>query len=495
MKKYIIISITFLYCSGMYSQGIFNNGAKIAVGTGSYLTIGGPTGNLQNETTGSIDLSGTLSLTGNVINNSSGTDVLGIVAPGSAVILNGTTTQTLGGNTTIPFMFPNLTINNPGGIVFSNSAQVNGNLTLTTGLVDIGNTNFTFGSSSLVLGIPSTANMIIASTSGQINKLWTSTGTFTFPIGENGLTASYLPVSLSINSGVFAPGAVTGINVVNTMYNDPAITGSYLNRYWNISQTGINSLNSDFVLQYLASDVTGTESKISTLRMTPLPITTFNTANTTSHQLSATGLTSFGTFTGGISQDKTVNLSSIMLEGLYNGGGTMRQAQDAVGNRWPVGVADHITVELHDATSYATIIYTVTDVALSTTGTATFIVPGTYSGSYYITIKHRNSLETTTATAVSFAAGIVNQSYGLPANVFGGNLVQMIDLNYAIYGGDVNQDGIIDGGDFAPVDNLVSLFSSGYLPEDVNGDGLIDGSDFAIIDNNSSSFIGTITPP
>ena len=495
MKKYIIITITFLYCIGMYSQGIYNNGAKIAVGTGSYLTIGGPSGNLQNETTGSIDLSGTFTLSGNVTNNSTSTDFLGTVVPSSTVILNGTAKQTLGGNTSIPFMFPNLTVNNPGGIVFSNAAQVNGNLTLTTGLVDIGNTNFTFGSSSLVLGTTSTTNMIIATTTGQVNKLWASTGTFTFPVGENGLTASYLPVSLSINSGVFAPGAVTGINVVNTMYNDPAITGAYLNRYWNISQTGISSFNSDFVLQYLASDVTGTESKISTLRVTPLPITTFGVVNTSTHQLSANGLTSFGTFTGGISQDKTLNLSSIMLEGLYNGGGTMRQAQDAVGNKWPAGVADHITVELHDATSYATIIYSVTDVPLSTTGTATLIVPGTYSGSYYISIKHRNSLETTTSTAVSFAAGIVNQSYALPANVFGGNLVQMIDLSYAIYGGDVNHDGIIDGGDFAPVDNLVSLFSSGYLPEDVNGDGLIDGSDFAIIDNNSSTFIGTITPP
>jgi len=494
MKKYIIISITFLYCSGMYSQGIYNNGAKIAVATGSYLTIGGPTGNLQNESNGSIDLSGTLSITGNVTNNASGSDVLGTVAPGSAVILNGTTAQTFGGSTTIPFLFPNLTVNNPGGIVFSNSAQVNGNLTLTTGLVDIGNTNFTFGSSSLILGTPSTTNMIIASTTGQVNKLWTTTGTFTFPIGENGLTASYLPISLSVNSGVFAPGAVTGINVVNTMYNDPAITGSYLSRYWNISQTGISSFNSDFVLQYLASDITGTENKISTLRMTPLPITTFDAANTTSHQLTATGLTSFGTFTGGISQDKTLNLSSIMLEGLYNGGATMRQAQDGTGNHWPAGVADHITVELHDAITYATIVYTATDVPLSTTGTATLIVPGTYNGTYYITIKHRNSLETTTASAVSFASGIVNQSYGLPVNVFGGNLGLSIDSNYLIYTGDVNQDGAIDSRDYISVDNDSFNFATGYLPTDVDGNGIIDSRDFISIDNSNYNFIGTSHP-
>jgi len=206
MKKYIIISTIFLYCSGIYSQGVYNNGAKIAVGIGSYLTIGGSAGNLQNEANGSIDLSGTLSLTGNVINNATGSDVLATAAPGSAVILNGTTAQTLGGSTSIPFMFPDLTINNPGGIVFSNSARVNGNLILSSGLVDVGNTNFIFGSSSLVMGTPSTTNMIIASTSGQVSKLWTAPGTFTFPVGENGLTASYLPVSLSINSGVLPRG-------------------------------------------------------------------------------------------------------------------------------------------------------------------------------------------------------------------------------------------------------------------------------------------------
>ena len=497
MKKYIILSIISLYCLGIYSQGIYNNGAKIAVAMGSYLTIGGPAGNLQNQTNGSIDLSGTLSLTGNVTNNSLVTDVLGTVSPSGAVVLNGTTPQTLGGTTTLPFVFPNLTVNNPGGIVFSNSARVNGNLSLTTGLVDIGNTTFTFGPASIILGTPSTTNMIIASTTGQVNKLWTSTGTFTFPIGENAINISYLPVSLSFNSGVFAPGAVTGINMVNSMFVDPSITGSYLNRYWNISQTGISTFNSNIVLQYLASDVTGTENLISTLRMTPLPITTFNAANTTTHQLSATGVTSFGTFTGGVSLDKTLNLTSVMLEGLYNGGGTMRQAQDAFGSHWPAGVADHITVELHSAVpgSYATIIYSATDVPLSTTGTVSLIVPGTYNGSYYITIKHRNSLETTTAVPVSFVTGVITQSYGLPANVYGGNLVQMTDLHYTIFGGDVNQDGIVDLSDASLVDNQVALFGVGYIPEDVNGDGLIDLSDTSIIDNNVSSFAAAVTPP
>jgi len=172
----------------------------------------------------------------------------------------------------------------------------------------------------------------------------------------------------------------------------------------------------------------------------------------------------------------------------------MRQAQDGVGNHWPAGVADHVTVELHDATTYATLVYSVVDVPLSTTGTATVTIPSVYSGSYYITIKHRNSLETTTATAVSFVGSVVSQSYNVPSNVFGANLVRMVDLSYAIYGGDVNQDGIIDSGDMTPVENSASLANTGYLPEDCNGDGLIDSSDMTIIENSASQAIGVKTP-
>lgn len=191
---------------------------------------------------------------------------------------------------------------------------------------------------------------------------------------------------------------------------------------------------------------------------------------------------------------KTLNLSSVFLEGLYDGLGMMRQAFDDLGPHWPANVADHITVELHDAVNYTNIIYTVSSVNLSTTGTASISLPSTLTGTYYITIKHRNSIQTVSATAKSFAGSTITQSFGTPSDVFGGNLVQMTDLSYAIYGGDVNQDGIVDGIDFSMVDNLAAQASSGYLPEDVTGDGLIDGSDFATIDNNASQAIGAVTP-
>ena len=210
-----------------------------------------------------------------------------------------------------------------------------------------------------------------------------------------------------------------------------------------------------------------------------------NNVNTSVH---ITDFRVFGT------QDKTLNLSSVMLEGLYIGNNTMRQAQDELGAHWPTGVADHITVELHDAGNYANIVYTATEVPLSTDGNASITVPGNFSGNYYITIKHRNSIETTTATAVSFAGSTINQSFGLPTNVYGGNLQLMIDGKYTIFAGDVNQDGAVDSNDMIPVDNDSSNYLYGYLITDVNGDGVIDSNDMVKIDNNNANYVGTVHP-
>jgi len=193
---------------------------------------------------------------------------------------------------------------------------------------------------------------------------------------------------------------------------------------------------------------------------------------------------------------KTLTLTSLFLEGLYAGSGTLNQSNDENGAHFPSSVADQITVELHDAANYATVIYTATAVNLSTTGTATVTIPSAHSGSYYITIKHRNSIKTVGANPVSFAGSTITQSFGTPADVFGGNLVLMAGpgTHYAIYGGDVNQDDIIDSGDMIPVENDAATASSGYLFNDCNGDGLIDSSDMVIIENNAAQAIGAITP-
>jgi subtilisin family serine protease len=190
---------------------------------------------------------------------------------------------------------------------------------------------------------------------------------------------------------------------------------------------------------------------------------------------------------------KTLNINAL-LEGLYAGSGTMRQAADENGPHFAPGVADHITVELHNVADYSIIEHTINGVELSTNGNATINIPPALNGNYYITIKHRNSIETTSSDPVSFAPPVINYAFSSPTNVFGGNLQMMVDGAYTIFGGDVNQDGVVDTADMTPVDNDSDAYMAGYIDTDVNGDGGVDTADMTIVDNNSADYVESAHP-
>jgi photosystem II stability/assembly factor-like uncharacterized protein len=190
---------------------------------------------------------------------------------------------------------------------------------------------------------------------------------------------------------------------------------------------------------------------------------------------------------------KTLNLS-VFLEGLYDSGGQMRPALDESGTHWGATIADKITIGLHDATDYNTLIHSIPNVELSIEGTASVSLPSNINGMYYLTIRHRNSIETVSSSPVSFAGTVVSYLFDLPSKAYGDNLKQKADGQWVIYGGDVNQDGIVDSGDMILVDNDVMNFITGYVLTDVNGDGLVDSSDMILLENNSSLFIIAMIP-
>lgn len=190
---------------------------------------------------------------------------------------------------------------------------------------------------------------------------------------------------------------------------------------------------------------------------------------------------------------KTLTVS-VFLEGLYSGLNQMNPARDENGPHFGTGIADKITIELHSASNYNTLVYSTGNLNLGTSGLAVAAIPGNYSSSYYLTIRHRNSITVTSALPVSFAASSINYAFNQPSKVFGGNVYLKPQGNYVVYGGDVNQDDLVDSSDMIMVDNDSSDFSAGYLASDVNGDGLVDSSDMIIVDNNSGNFIGAILP-
>ena len=66
---------------------------------------------------------------------------------------------------------------------------------------------------------------------------------------------------------------------------------------------------------------------------------------------------------------------------------------------------------------------------------------------------------------------------------------------FAIFSGDINQDGAIDGSDFLELDPSIQAGDGGYVVGDLNGDGAVDGTDFIIFDPNNQNGIGAAFPP
>jgi len=135
----------------------------------------------------------------------------------------------------------------------------------------------------------------------------------------------------------------------------------------------------------------------------------------------------------------------------------------------------------------------------STTFQATGAFNNAPSGNYYAVVKHRNSIETWSAGTIAFTQNAtVNYDFtDAQTRAYGNNLTQVSTspVRWAIYGGDVNQDGYVDPLDLSLVDVASFNYVAGRgLAEDVNGDGYVDPLDLSIVDMNSFNYVGIQKP-
>ncbi|HMQ68919.1 MAG TPA: aryl-sulfate sulfotransferase [Ignavibacteria bacterium] len=177
----------------------------------------------------------------------------------------------------------------------------------------------------------------------------------------------------------------------------------------------------------------------------------------------------------------------LAIEGFYdNSAGTMRRS-------------DTVTAYVRNINSPFEIIDTSIAVLDSATLTAGFNFRNTPGGTYFITVKHRNSLETwSKAGGVIFTNGST-VSYDMTENsskAFGSNLIQ-VDSSpdvFAVYSGDVNNDSYIEMGDVLYIYNDAINFITGYELSDITGDNISDVSDVLLAFNNSGMFVVAVTP-
>jgi hypothetical protein len=90
--------------------------------------------------------------------------------------------------------------------------------------------------------------------------------------------------------------------------------------------------------------------------------------------------------------------------------------------------------------------------------------------------------------------GLVQYDFTQQLSSAYGNNLKPLSSYFGIYGGDTNQDGVVDGLDMIPVDNQAAGFGTGYIPEDMNGDGSIDALDMILLENNAAAFISFVSP-
>jgi hypothetical protein len=255
-----------------------------------------------------------------------------------------------------------------------------------------------------------------------------------------------------------------------------------------------------------AWDVTGTQAAQPTLAC--YQTATFNTTtciwDVTGTQATApTGLSSWQTavfntttcvwyITGTEPPSSSTLNITMFIQGYYVGASAMTPVKANQGIGSSSTDVDDILVELRNPTTLELVASA--QGVLQTNGTAACIFLTSQSGSYYIVVKHRNSIETWSTTPITIGA---SSSYNFTTSAnkaYGDNMKEMEPGVWAFYSGDINQDGFIETSDFPILFNSNDNFEEGYLITDLNGDGYVDSSDYPILFNNSDNFIESIHP-
>jgi len=225
-----------------------------------------------------------------------------------------------------------------------------------------------------------------------------------------------------------------------------------------VSTVTFNALNSSFTVNN-----PGQITAIAPTGVTTGPISVSTPCGTAS---------SSGNFNG------TVGLNvKVFIEGFYTGSGQMTGVLSPT-------VCDTIVVSLASNISPYAIEYTVKG-TINTTGDGTFNFPGAAFGkSFYLVINHRNTLETWSSAPFALPSAVNNYNFTTGASQAYGNNMIGFGGSFAIFSGDVNQDGVINASDILAMENSLQLISFGYYPSDLTGDNLVEAADFSLIENN-----------
>jgi len=155
---------------------------------------------------------------------------------------------------------------------------------------------------------------------------------------------------------------------------------------------------------------------------------------------------------------------------------------------------DSIFVELRDSLDPSVVFSSDTSL-LMTDGTTILSFNNINAGaSYWIVVKHRNSVQTWSANTVLMTDTTLYNVSISDTMAYAGNMVEVEPGIWAIYSADINQDEYVDSFDFPIFESDMLNFAFGYFTSDLNGDGYVDSFDFPLFELNMLNFVQSIDP-
>ncbi len=448
-------------------------------GTGSFITsncniVNGSYVNLLSThkfTYLNVNAGGTLDISSRILKLTGGGTPLTVdgnfITTAGTVEYNGTTAQTIAGQN---ITYNNITINDTAGVNVAANLYLPGVLTVSAGDLYLnGNVIYLLANASLI----ETAGNTVRGTTGYIS----ATRTLNAP---NNLDVAGMGATITTAANLGVTEIIRGHSVQILPSGSQAVL-----RYFIIKPANNTSLNATMVYKYDNSELNGnTESQLVLFRSTNAGTNYFyetGTLDTTLNKLSVTKLNSFGRFVAGSGTGFVYLTASI--EGFYNLS-TLK-----------LNKSDTILVQLRNKVSPFEVIDSSRGVLDSVTLSSNLRFTKALTDTYYVAVKHRNSIETwSRLTKIYLANGTISYSFTTSQTQSYGLNVTLKGTKWSFYSGDINQDGSIDASDVSETDNDAYSSVSGYVRTDVTGDDFVDAADVSLVDNNSFNSVSVITP-
>ncbi|MCF6366562.1 MAG: T9SS type A sorting domain-containing protein [Bacteroidales bacterium] len=265
MKKYIIIVLILI-------AGISSESQVLSVSDGVSFSVQGSVTLTLSDGTDFINDSQNTSLNGNIEFIGSGEQII---------------------SGTVPLNISNMYIDN-SGLLLENDVFVSSELNMQNGIINLQSNNLTVGNSAVISGNYSDNCMVVSDASGVFIRNVSGNGTYLFPVGDIFGTPDYSPAEVDMLSGNYTDADIR-VSVFNEKHSQNNSTVNYLNRYWQVSATGITNPDFDITLDYVPGDVAGNEAEI----FGALYTTDWLLLNQVSNSQITANINKFGDFTGG----------------------------------------------------------------------------------------------------------------------------------------------------------------------------------------------------